>query len=84
MKKRVKISELKAHLSEYLRHVRRGHTVEVMDRETPVAKIVPAEAIARGLVVRRGKGRMQDVKLPPALDRKIDVVALLREDRDAR
>ncbi len=84
MKKRVKISELKAHLSQYLRHVRRGHTVEVLDRDTPVAKLVPFEERSSGLVVRPGRGRMQDVKFPPPLKTSVDVVALLREDRDAR
>ena len=84
MKKRVKISELKAHLSEYLRHVKRGHTVEVLNRETVVARIVPAEEIAPGLVIRRGHGRLQDFKPLPPLDPPVDVVALLREDRDAR
>ena len=84
MKKRVRISELKAHLSEYLRHVRRGHTVEVLDRETPVAKLVPYEQRASGLTVRPAQGRMRDLKLPRRLKTKIDVVALLREDRDTR
>jgi prevent-host-death family protein len=41
MKRKVKISELKAKLSEHLRHVRRGHTITVMDRDTPIAEIVP-------------------------------------------
>ena len=40
MTRKVKISELKARLSEHLRHVRRGHTITVMDRDTPVAEIV--------------------------------------------
>ncbi len=84
MKKRVKISELKAHLSEYLRHVRKGHTVVVLDRETPVARLVPLEERASGLVVRPAQGRMKDLKLPPPLKTKIDIVALLREDRDTR
>ncbi|HUJ14568.1 MAG TPA: type II toxin-antitoxin system Phd/YefM family antitoxin [Thermoanaerobaculia bacterium] len=84
MMKRVKISELKAHLSKYLRHVRKGNAVEVYDRETLVARMVPADEIAPGLIVRRGKGRLQDVRLPPPLDPKIDAVALLREDRDRR
>ena len=53
MKKRVKISELKARLSEYLRHVRRGYTVEVMDRETPVARIKPVALDQSGLEIRR-------------------------------
>ena len=84
MKKRVKISELKAHLSEYLRHVRRGHTVEVLDRDTAIAEIIPIKTTASGLRYRPAKGRLQDVKVPPTLDPAVDVVALLREDRDAR
>ena len=39
--KQVRIAELKARLSEYLRAVRRGEWITVIDRETPVAKIVP-------------------------------------------
>ena len=33
--KTVRIAELKARLSEYLRAVRRGETIAVLDRETP-------------------------------------------------
>ena len=84
MKKRVRISELKAHLSEYLRHVRRGHTVEVLDRDTPVARLVPYEEHPSGLSVRPPQGSMKDVKFPPPLKTRIDVVELLREDRDTR
>jgi prevent-host-death family protein len=84
MKKRVKISEFKAHLSEYLRHVRRGHTVEVMDRDTPVARVVPYEERPSGLVVRPATGKMSDLELPRPLKLKTDIDALLREDRDAR
>ncbi|HEX9501299.1 MAG TPA: type II toxin-antitoxin system prevent-host-death family antitoxin [Thermoanaerobaculia bacterium] len=84
MKKRVKISELKAHLSKYLRHVRRGHTVEIMDRDTPVARVVPYEERPSGLVVRPAIGRMRDLKIPRGRKIKTDIVALIREDRDAR
>ena len=37
----VGIAELKARLSEHLRAVRKGRTVTVLDRDTPVARIVP-------------------------------------------
>ena len=84
MKKRVKISELKANLSKYLHHVRRGHTVEVMDRDTPVARVVPYEERPSGLVVRPATGKMSDLELPRPLKLKTDIDALLREDRDAR
>ena len=39
----VKVSELKAKLSAYLSEVRRGETVVVYDRSTPIARLVPFE-----------------------------------------
>lgn len=39
--KQVPIAELKDHLSEHLRAVRGGDEIEVTDRRTPVARIVP-------------------------------------------
>src|SRR5438876_12166544 len=39
--KRVKIAELKDHLSAHLRSVERGGELEVTDRERPIARIVP-------------------------------------------
>lgn len=39
--RRVKISELKAHLSEYLRAAQRGEQILVCDRNTPVALFGP-------------------------------------------
>ncbi|MBI2217815.1 MAG: type II toxin-antitoxin system prevent-host-death family antitoxin [Candidatus Rokubacteria bacterium] len=41
--KRVKIAELKNNLSRYLAQVQAGNTVIVLDRDRPVAKIVPLE-----------------------------------------
>jgi antitoxin (DNA-binding transcriptional repressor) of toxin-antitoxin stability system len=41
-----KISELKSKLSAYVARVRRGETVHVLDRQTLVAKLVPADASA--------------------------------------
>jgi prevent-host-death family protein len=34
-----KISELKAHLSAHIRHVKRGQDVLILDRNTPVARL---------------------------------------------
>ena len=42
--KKAKISELKDHLSEYLRLVRRGQSVLVYDRDRAVARIEPVRA----------------------------------------
>jgi prevent-host-death family protein len=81
--KQVRIAELKARLSEYLRTVRRGETIAVMDRDTPIAQIVPVRAGAR-LRVRKASpdspspGR---VPLPKPARLGIDVVQLLLEER---
>ena len=39
--KKVKIAELKDHLSRHLRTVERGMSLEVTDRDRPIARIVP-------------------------------------------
>lgn len=48
--KRVKIAELKDHLSEHLRAVEAGGEVEVTDRGRPIARIVP---IGTGVTIRK-------------------------------
>lgn len=80
------ISELKAHLSAYLDAVRRGATVIVRDRRTPIARLSPLAQADDDLQVEPPGG-----PLPPLprkgsikLARTVDVVALLRSDRDQR
>lgn len=82
--KKVKIAYLKAHLSEHLRQVRRGETYTVMDRETPIARLLPYAAEAEPLRIRKPLRRvptLQDVRLPPPLKTDVDPVALLLEER---
>ncbi len=79
----VGIAELKAKLSQHLRLVRRGHRVTVMDREQPIAIIVPYDR-DQTLQVRKpdpDAPALQDVPLPPPLDVGIDIVDLLLEER---
>jgi prevent-host-death family protein len=81
--RKVRIADLKARLSEHLRYVRRGHVVTVLDRDTPVARLVPVETQV-GLNVRRPAGArasVADVPLPPPVRLPLDPVALLLEDR---
>ncbi len=47
----VKVSELKAKLSAYLARVKRGETVIVADRNTPIARLAPFETEADDLAV---------------------------------
>jgi prevent-host-death family protein len=83
--KAVRIAELKARLSEYLRAVRRGETIAVLDRETPVAQIVPVRD-RTALRIRKpapGTPRPNQVRLPKPLKLNIDVVQLLLEERQS-
>lgn len=83
--KAVGIAELKARLSEYLRVVRRGHPVTVLDRTTPIAPIVPIQA-REELAIRRpapGTPPPCRVPLPPPLALPVDPVELLLEERRA-
>ena len=52
----VRIAELKARLSEYLRAVRRGRTLTVLDRDRPVARIVPYDTERRPVTIQHGEG----------------------------
>jgi prevent-host-death family protein len=83
--KQVRIAELKARLSEYLRAVRNGETIAVLDRETPVAHIIPVRQ-SRALRVRKpapGALPLHRVPLPKPAKLKIDIVDLLLEERQA-
>lgn len=77
------VAELKAKLSEYLRSVRRGNEIVVMDRNEPVARLVPISGLGP-LTIREPRspyGSLADVPLPPPAALKLDAVALLLEDR---
>jgi prevent-host-death family protein len=79
----VGIAELKAHLSEHLRSVRNGGTLTVLDRDTPIARIVPYAA--QPLEIRKAKRRIRDLKLPSRpRAKRTDSTALLVEDRRRR
>jgi antitoxin (DNA-binding transcriptional repressor) of toxin-antitoxin stability system len=83
----VRVAELKAHLSEHLRLVRRGHPIVVMDRDTPIAQILPLRAEPGNLPVRQAKpgaGKPKDFRLPEPLAVRGDVVTLLLADRRER
>lgn len=78
----VRIAELKSRLSEHLRSVRKGRTLTVLDRDTPVARIVPYAA--ETIEVRRATRRPRDLRLPPPPAARTDSLAILRDDRRRR
>ena len=82
----VKIAQLKAKLSEHLRRVRRGHTLTILDRETPVARIVPYD-VPGPLRVREppaGGSELRQVPLPPPLAIELEIVDVLLEERQGQ
>ena len=88
----VSISELKAHLSRYVRKVRRGSEVQIRDRGRPVARLVPAivdgeearqRLITQG-VVRPGRGGAAAILDEPPLTLPVSISDALAEDRDDR
>jgi prevent-host-death family protein len=88
----VSISELKANLSRYVRKVRRGSEVQVLDRGKPVARLVPAvmdgqearERLIRQGVVRPGRGGASSILDQPPLTLPVSISEALAEDRDDR
>lgn len=80
--KGVGIADLKARLSEHLKSVRKGRTITVLDRDTPVAKIVPYAVDA--LEIRKATRRPSELALPPAPARPTNSLAVLLDDRRRR
>lgn len=83
MSRKVRIGALKAKLSEHLRYVRRGGTITVLDRDTPIALIEPLPLKNEPLVIRPARGTIPlgKIPLPPPLKTTVDIVELLLEDR---
>ena len=87
------ISDLKANLSRYLRVVRRGGEVQVLDRGAPVARLVPPSAnddegirerlIGKG-IIRPGKGSASAILGKPPLVLPVNLSEALAEDRTDR
>ena len=82
----VNVAVLKAKLSFYLGQVKLGNEVVVMDRSTPVARMVPSAGRAPGLVLikaKRSPAGLKAMKFHPVKLR-TDSTELLREERDRR
>ena len=80
---KVRIADLKAHLSEHLRKVRGGRTLTVLDRDTPVARLVPYDA-EEPLQVRRATRKPSDLRLPPPPPARTESLSVLLADRTSR
>ncbi|MEX0782108.1 MAG: type II toxin-antitoxin system prevent-host-death family antitoxin [Dehalococcoidia bacterium] len=82
--RRVRISELKAHLSEYLRAAEAGETIVVCDRERAIAALRPWPNDRGGLVIRPATRPVSDLAKIKGVrpTGSVDIIELLdREDR---
>src|SRR4051812_38058361 len=80
---RVGIADLKAHLREHLRKVRGGRTLTIVDRDTPVAQIVPLDR-DMPLAVRRASRKPSQLRLSRRPASKTDSLSVLLGDRSKR
>ena len=82
--KAVKIADLKSQLSRHLREVRAGEVVTVLDRSTPIARLVPIDQ-GDDLVVTKPAANAPPIgriRFPRSVKTvAIDVVSLLLKDR---
>ena len=89
----ISVSELKANLHRYLREARLGGEVQVLERGTPVARLVPPSTgdemdvrdrlIATG-VLRPGSGPAAAVLEESPLKLPVSILDALSEDRSDR
>jgi prevent-host-death family protein len=94
--RRVSVTELKNRLSEYLRLVKSGETIEVLERTVPIARIQSVREPAadggahlarllRDGLVSRADGRIDRALLKkPAVPCTADAVRVLIEERGDR
>ena len=94
------VSDLKAHLSRYLRLVRRGSEVQILDRGVPIARLVGLhgasesadprdkdrlDRLVKAGVLRRGSGSVRDILAdPPIVAARADLRRALEDDRKDR
>jgi antitoxin (DNA-binding transcriptional repressor) of toxin-antitoxin stability system len=87
--KDITVSELKAHLSRYLRLASRGARIVVKDRDEPIAQLGPLEAeptdwrerLARSGRIRLGSQAWDRLEITP-LARPVDIQGALAEVRE--
>jgi prevent-host-death family protein len=83
--RRVKIAELKDHLSEHLRSVERGSQLVVTDRDRPIARIVPvggSGTLVRMKAPQRPFASIRAKRYAPARWKIRSLALLLEERRD--
>lgn len=93
---RASVTDLKAQLSRYLREVRRGGEVEILDRGVPVARLTGIrvltdtadedrrERLIRSGVLRQGTSEISEILEQPPLVVSTSILEALEEERADR
>jgi antitoxin (DNA-binding transcriptional repressor) of toxin-antitoxin stability system len=88
MTKDISVQEMQEHFADHLQEVRQGVTLRLIDGDQFVAEISPKErrptSTPEDMIYRHARGSMADFVPPPPIESDVDIVAVLREDRDSR
>jgi antitoxin (DNA-binding transcriptional repressor) of toxin-antitoxin stability system len=93
MTKDITVQELQEHFTDLFDEVRHGVTLRLIDGGNFVAEISPTAKKPRetkpgetpeDMIYRRAVGSLADFVPPPPIESDVDIVAVLREDRDSR
>jgi antitoxin (DNA-binding transcriptional repressor) of toxin-antitoxin stability system len=87
--KAIKVTELKAHLSRYLRQASRGSRIQIKDRDEPIAQLGPPDVratswrdrLANAGRLRPGSQAWSQLQISPSR-RPVDIQASLRAVRE--
>jgi prevent-host-death family protein len=75
------IAEFKAHLGQYLRQVKNGQAITLLDRNTPVACVLPHAQKPGKLSVQKASLKPEQFKLTAPFRKQVDVLHYLSEER---
>ncbi|HEV7487017.1 MAG TPA: hypothetical protein VGQ65_15165 [Thermoanaerobaculia bacterium] len=88
MTKDISVQEMQEHFAHHIEEVRRGMTLRLIDGDNFVAEISPTARrvtnTPEDMIYRHARGSMADFVPPPPIESDVDIVAVLREDRDSR
>jgi antitoxin (DNA-binding transcriptional repressor) of toxin-antitoxin stability system len=88
MTKDISVQEMQEHFADHIEEVRNGVTLRLIDGDKFVAEISPTArrvtTTPEDMIYRHAHGSMADFVPPPPIESDVDIVAVLREDRDSR
>lgn len=82
--KSIGTANLKSRLSEHLRAVRGGEVLTILDRNQPIARIVPITDERSELVVRPSRWLLSEFQIPAPLPEGEDILHDLLSEREER